>query len=230
VDGTSAMTDTRTQILRAAERHLAEQGIGASLREISRAAGQANTRAVQYHFGDRQGLVLAVMEPHRRDNEALRNQLLDEYEEAGGGDLRALAAAFVLPLAAKLDDPEGGRRYLQISAEYFLTTPREEEMARQTPDTSIVRWHRLLDDLAEASVRRDPFQRFGPRVSAIRLALISLGRRAAAPTPEQTDPGAGVDDDLFVSFLIDQVAGLLAIRMSPETLALKRRKRRRPRS
>jgi AcrR family transcriptional regulator len=222
VDGTNAAAGARARILQVAERLLAEQGLGASLREISRAAGQANTRAVQYHFGDRHGLVLAVMEPHRQDDDLRRNRLLDAYEKAAVADVRALAAAFVLPLAAKLDEPGGGHHYLQIAAEYFLTIPREEAMARQPPDRGIARWHRLLDDLVDAEVRRDPFQRFAPRVSALRVTYIALARRAAAISREQSDTGAEVADDLFVSFLIDQMAALLGVRMSPESLSLQR--------
>jgi AcrR family transcriptional regulator len=229
VPAVKEMSDTRNQILTAAERLFAEQGIGASLREISRAAGQGNTRAAQYHFGDRDGLILAVIEPHRHDTAQRRHELLDEYEQDGIPDGRALAGALVLPLAAKLGDASG-RRYLQISTEYFLTTPREQVLARQPPDDSITRWHNLLDGLLSGSARRDPFQRYAPRISAVRVVLIALARRAAAPTTGETDPGPDVAEELYVSFLIDQAAALLGVTMSPESLAVRRRvARRRPR-
>ena len=58
--GTAEGAETRDRILRAAEVLLADQGIdGVSLREINRAAGQSNTAAVQYYFGDRDGLLTA---------------------------------------------------------------------------------------------------------------------------------------------------------------------------
>jgi AcrR family transcriptional regulator len=186
VDGTTATLDARGQILAAAGRLFAEKGIGASLREISRAAGQGNTRAAQYHFGDRLGLVLAVMAPRRAANEVRRHELLDEYEQAGVPDLRALAMALVVPLAANLDDPDG-RRHLRISADYFLNTPRRDVIRRAKPDRSIVRWHRLLDELADESVRADPFQRFAPRISAICVAAghphVSRDRHPAPAIP-----------------------------------------------
>jgi AcrR family transcriptional regulator len=220
VDATSTTLDTRTRILLAAERLFAEHGIdGASLREINRAAGQSNTGAVQYYFGDRKGLVRAVIARHRHDDEIRRNLLLDEYERAGEPGLRPLAAALVVPLAAKLDDPEGGRRYLQISAEYYLHEPTEEVMAHRIPDESTNRWHRLLDELADPDVTVDPLQRLAPRVSAVRLTLIELSRRAAAePQP---------DDRVFVSFLIDLVTSILETRMSPQTARLRSNRRRR---
>ena len=51
----------RDAILLAAERLLAEYGMhGASLRQISEAAGQKNTSAIHYHFGSREQLIEAV--------------------------------------------------------------------------------------------------------------------------------------------------------------------------
>jgi AcrR family transcriptional regulator len=214
-----ANPDTRTLILRAAERLFAEHGIhGASLREINRAAGQNNTAAVQYYFGDREGLVLAVIGRHRRDDEIRRHVLLDEYERAGEADRRALAAALVIPPAAKLDDPDGGRLYLQISAEHYIHASRDEVLARRIPDESTDRWHQLLDEIDDDEVRADPFQRLTPRGAAVRLAHVELARRAAAePRP---------DDRLFVSYLIDMVASLLGTRMSPETTRLRVQRRK----
>jgi AcrR family transcriptional regulator len=225
VPATRDTTDNRKRILEAAEMIFAQQGIGASLREISRAAGQGNTRAAQYHFGDRDGLVLAVLEPYRAETAQRRHELLDAYEQAGVPDERELAAALVLPLAAKLGDA-GGRRYLQILTEYILTTPRREALARQAPDDSVRRWHRLLDQLA-GRTRPDPFQRYAPRISAIRVVLIALARRAAASDISETDSGPDIDEELYVAFLIDQAAALLAVTMSPESLAARRRAARR---
>jgi AcrR family transcriptional regulator len=220
VDVTDATLDTRTRILLAAERLFAEHGIdGASLREINRQAGQSNTGAVQYYFGDRRGLVRAVIARHRHDDEVRRNALLDEYERDGEVGLRQLAAALVVPLAAKLTDPDGGRRYLQISAEYYLHVSHAESMTMRIPDESMDRWHGLYDRLLDDEARADPLQNLTPRVSAVRLTLIELSRRAEAkPRP---------DDELFVSFLIDLVTSVLGTRISPETAELRQRKRRR---
>src|SRR2546423_7138349 len=110
--------DTRGALIGAAEQLFAARGIdGVSLREITRAAGQRNTGALQYHFGDRDELLRAVLEKHQRDIDIHRHALLDNYELAGRDDLRALAAALVLPLVSKLGDENGGRDYLQIVAE-----------------------------------------------------------------------------------------------------------------
>src|SRR5689334_3367406 len=102
----------------AAEMLLSARGIeGVSLREINTAAGQKNSTALQYHFGDRYGLVQAVLRKHHPGIDRTRNEMLDAYVAGGRDDLRALAAALVIPAAAKLRDPDGGRAYLQIHAQ-----------------------------------------------------------------------------------------------------------------
>ena len=54
----------------AAEELYGGQGIDAvSLREIQRASGVKNATALQYHFGDRAGLLTAVLEKHSYDVE-----------------------------------------------------------------------------------------------------------------------------------------------------------------
>ena len=54
---------TKEQIVLAAERLFAERGIdGVSLRQIGTAAGNGNNSAVQYHFGSKERLLLAVFE------------------------------------------------------------------------------------------------------------------------------------------------------------------------
>jgi AcrR family transcriptional regulator len=205
--------DTRTRIMRAAEQLFAARGIeGVSLREINRAAGQSNTGAVQYHFGDREGLVRGVIERHRSDTEPRRHALLDQYEEAAVPDVRALAAALVLPLAAKLADPDGGRAYLQIAAEFYgRPVPISELVPVRDPGASMERWNQLLDPVLEVDERTS----LNPRSAAIRFAFVELARRAAFPPSD--------DDRLHVSHLVDLVATLLAAEPSEQTTRLFRK-------
>ena len=60
---------TREQLIDAATRAFAEHGVdAASLVEITRRAGQRNRGAVHYHFGGRDGLLVAVLEEHARSS------------------------------------------------------------------------------------------------------------------------------------------------------------------
>jgi AcrR family transcriptional regulator len=59
---------TRARLLDAAVLLFAERGLGGvSLREINEAAGQRNTNALHYHFGDRDGLIGAIVERFSTD-------------------------------------------------------------------------------------------------------------------------------------------------------------------
>jgi AcrR family transcriptional regulator len=192
----AAGEETRLRILRAAEKLFAAQGIhGMSLREINRAAEQHNTGAVQYHFGDRDGLIRAVVDRHRLDSEPRRHALLDQYDENETHDLRLLAAALVSPIAAKLRDPDGGREYLQVASEHYTRPSSFEQLfPRRDPNNSMERWNEALD-------RLDPAPAPASRGAAIRFTFVELARRAAAP--------AGGDDRAFIRHLTDMVAAVL---------------------
>jgi AcrR family transcriptional regulator len=66
-DGPAMMTSTtipvstKEQILLAAERLFAERGYDVSLREIGVSAGSSNNSAVQYHFGSKEQLAVAMI-------------------------------------------------------------------------------------------------------------------------------------------------------------------------
>jgi len=109
---------TRAKLIATAERLFAEHGLdGASLHEISRAAGQRNSNVCQYHFGSKDGLIQAILDKHLPTIAARRNELLDELESAGVPALRHLARALIYPVAEKLTDPDGGPEFVRINAQ-----------------------------------------------------------------------------------------------------------------
>ncbi|MFD8533133.1 TetR family transcriptional regulator [Streptosporangium canum] len=225
------LTGTRERLIAAAEELFSTRGIGAvSLNEIVRAAGARNATALQYHFGDRAGLLRAVLDKHARDVDERRHAMLDAYEldhpEAPRPgtpghpqalspastlvhpQVLSLAAALVHPPAAKLADPDGGPAYLRIMAELIshpaasLATAEQDDPAR-----SIHRWRRL----AAPALQQDAV-RLHRRLVAIRFTMVELGRRARS--------GPHADDLLFVGHLTDLVAALLLAPLSEETLRL----------
>ena len=69
---------TRAKLLTVAERLFAERSIaGVSLNEISKAAGQRNSNVCQYHFGDKSGLVQAILDKHVPGIKARREHCSD---------------------------------------------------------------------------------------------------------------------------------------------------------
>ncbi len=109
--------DTRARLIAAAERAFADEGLdNVSLTQINVAAGQKNKSALQYHFQSKAGLLGAIAEKHRDSIEDERRRLLDAAEERGI-DLPGVVEALVVPLAKKLDDPDGGVYYLRMMAQ-----------------------------------------------------------------------------------------------------------------
>jgi AcrR family transcriptional regulator len=201
---------TRERLIATAEELFAERGIsGVSLREINAAAGQRNSTALQYHFGDRDGLVRAVLAKHSPDVESRRHALLDGYEAAqpDADGLRTLAGALVRPSAAKLTDPDGGRAYLRIMAQLVHVPPNPEKTGND-PRTSLNRWRRLVGDvLPEVAVTR-----LHRRYTAIRITFVELALRAEARPAR--------DERLFTSHLVDLVTAILDAPLSSETSRL----------
>lgn len=199
------MDSTRERLVTAAEALFAAQGIGGvSLREIVRAAGARNSSALQYHFGDRDGMLRAVLARHTADIEARRHALLDACEPPP--ELRPLTAALVLPLAAKLADPSG-RDYLRIHAELAHRPHPEIDPADVDPSASILRWRTMIEPLLDADAIR-----LHRRHTVTRFVAVELARRA--------DTAPHTDDRLFVSHLIDLAAALLTAPLSVGTLRL----------
>ena len=105
----------REALVAVAERLFAERGVDAvTVRDVVKAAGQRNSSAVQYHFGNKAGLLQAILEPHQARLDARRAEMLDELGERPG--LEALIEALIRPLASLLDS-ESGRNYIRIRAQ-----------------------------------------------------------------------------------------------------------------
>ena len=210
--------DVPTRLVSAAERLFAARGLdGVSLREIVASAEVGNASAVQYHFGDRSGLIGAILARHRPAVEARRHALLDQYEALAPDDdaeaLRLLSGALVRPLAAELADGDSGAGYLQVMAD-LATAPAPVLSARslEDPTDSTYRWR------ASVASRISPEGvRLHRRFTAVQFTLGELSRRARDP---RRAAGSTVDDRLFTSHLVDLVTALLAATVSDETLRL----------
>ena len=200
------MQSTRDKLVDTARQLFAERGVEhVSLREISRAAEQRNVSALQYHFGDREGLLRAVLEPYHREVDARRHALLDHLE-AGEADLRDHAAALVRPPAALLSDP-GGRQFLRIFGQ-LINHPDPAALGQTTSSEagSLTRWRKALESWIPDEAA--PLHR---RFTAIQLTHVELGRRAELRRR---------DHALFTSHLVDLAAAILAAPISEETRRL----------
>lgn len=186
----------------------AERGSDAvSLREIIAASGATNASAVQYHFGDRAGLVRAILAKHAVEIERRRHELLDAYGSRAQPDVRALAAALVRPLAAELSNDDGGLGYLQLVADlYNRPNPTFDPSRMDDRTDSFQRWRTLVMPLLTPEAVR-----LHRRFDALRFTVSELARRGRTGRR---------DHRLFTSQLTDLVAALLLAPMSDETRQL----------
>lgn len=204
---TASEDTTKGRIVAAAEVLFAQEGInGVSLRRINKEAQARNVNAVQYHFGDRKGLLRAVLAKHEATVDEVRHRLLDEYEASGSGNLRLLADAWVSPLAMKLSDPAGGPAFLRIYGE-VISRPQHVPRPPLDLHKSVLRWRALVEPIL-------PYDslRMHRRLTAMRFGAIELASRAAS--------GPHRDNRLFISYVVDVVAGILLIPNSDQTLEL----------
>jgi AcrR family transcriptional regulator len=199
--------DGRMELSAAARRLFAEEGIdGPSLREINRAAGQRNTSALQYHFGDRDGLLRAVFEFHQARIDVYRNALLGQPAVDDGAALRELAAAMVLPFVACLTDDDGGPEYLQVAGEVFARPGHFAHILAEVTASSMRRWADAVEGYLPSEALGSAMHR---RSAALRFVHSELAIRA-----RERPHG---DHRLFASHLTDLVAAILTAPVSDES-------------
>lgn len=108
---------TRQKLMEAAEQLFADRGVdGALTREIVELAGQANTSALQYHFGSRQALLQEILAGHvKRVESALRTdagtlpELIAAYVDAEASELRTDRGRNCLRIVSQLAHETGFR-------------------------------------------------------------------------------------------------------------------------
>lgn len=87
MDAHNELSDTKLDLLLAAERLFATQGIAATtIRQINTAAGQKNSSAIHYHFGSRDAILDAIFAIRLAPSNTQRAQLLEEARAAAGGE------------------------------------------------------------------------------------------------------------------------------------------------
>lgn len=94
------------KLMLTAERLFGERGIDAvSLRQIVSAAGQANSSAVQHHFGTKEGLIQAVYDMRLPALDISRKSRLDAARDSNGNvSVPQLLVALYMPVVEDFDE------------------------------------------------------------------------------------------------------------------------------
>lgn len=122
--GVRTDADTKSRILDEAEKLFAEQGFhAASLRQITDRA-KSNLAAVNYHFGSKRKLMVAVLLRRVRPLNQARLALLDELERDAGADPvppGKIIEAMIRPLFLMSQDRDrGGDIFVRLLGRVFM--------------------------------------------------------------------------------------------------------------
>jgi AcrR family transcriptional regulator len=113
----SRSAKTRARLIDAAQRLFAERGIeSVSNNEITSTAGQKNRNALQYHFGNREGLLQAIIDRHAQRVLALRAPHLLP-QAADEPPARIAARGLVMPVVDYLGENPEAICYVKILAQ-----------------------------------------------------------------------------------------------------------------
>lgn len=191
--------ETRRRLLDAAELRFASDGIaGATFADITSDAGQRNNSAIQYHFGDRIGLLEAVT-VRRVDQMAAHREVLVGALPAQPS-VHEIVGVIVAPLAAMLDH-RGGQAYLRIQAE-LLAQPARDDL----PPVLAEPWSRPgLERVGELLLDRVPIDA-RPRARIRRLLATTLIFHALADRARASEVA---DHREFVDGLISATVAIL---------------------
>ena len=199
--------DTRDRLMQAGERLFARNGVDrVRLREINELAGQRNSSALHYHFGSRDGLVLAILRRHQDEIDVVVAEQLDQWEREGHQpDVREIAAAVVRPEAGKLGSPSG-RDFLRI-VPYVVpglsATLRQGRAQPLTPQT------RRVLDLFEGRMAELSQELRRERLVVYMLMLTAVLADRAQQLESRSRPP--LDHDQFVEHVLDMVEGIFTV-------------------
>ena len=198
-------TDTRARLLEEAERVFASRGVyQATVREIIEAAGQKNVSALTYHFGSREGVLLAILTRHGDALDQERGRVLSDPIEKM--PTRELVAALLMPLATELSTPSG-RNYLRIVAQL---AGRYQPWRRDALNPTHQRG--VLAELQARASATDVETQQARVMSVIMLMTTAMADRARA-----LDEGAPVelDEETFLANLADMIVAALTAARGP---------------
>ena len=153
---------TQDRILDTAEALFAEQGLHiTTLRQITQAAG-VNLAAVNYHFGSKQALLLAVFRRRLDSLNVARIERLDRaLERPGGPLLEEVLDALVYPaLAFSRGSDADGHRFMQLLMRVFAD--RDEELRAAISQEYAFVMRRFADAIQQAlpHLRADELRRY----------------------------------------------------------------------
>lgn len=213
---TSRSAATRARLISVAERLFAESGVdGVTLQQIGKAAGQSNAAVCQYHFGDKEALLQAILDKHIPGIVRRRHALLDQLDQSGGAGLSDVVHALVYPVAEKLMDPDGGEDFIRINAQLVAT---HTMFAHHMGSTALhlPNQDRLTKALHDAMAAHNLPEPVIKQRSMLAAVLLFHGLSEHIKIKRSTSStGMYIESEVFVHTLEDGLVAFLSAPMSP---------------
>jgi AcrR family transcriptional regulator len=222
--GTRRGDDTREHILDVAEQLFGERGIAnVSLREIRIAAGARNTTAVQFHFGDRDGLLEALAQRHVPRIGARQQELWYFVEsDRAQNNARRLVEVLVRPGAEYLVLGPSERAWTKIMSELVAVPDMPlAEISSIAPGAGIDAGRLLLVEMTKTMSIRIARE----RLFVAAHMLVHLYADRARVAEDDTMKRKHVGDGTFIENLIDMIYGALFAPADDARMPLKNKKR-----
>lgn len=210
---------TRARIIEAAERLFAQKGHEkTSLREIT-AEAQVNLSSVNYHFGSKEGLILAVRQQQLAALNQERAALLDKTENAcknGQTSPADVLKAFFGPLLEHAFRRPGTRVSVLPSLEQPLTNPNSflGTLLSSETDGPTSRFLNILAKALPQLPRQEILWRFQFMLGAAAGAIVGMDGLLFALGRNEVDPP---DVDALCERLIAFMAGGLSAPVAVHT-------------
>ena len=196
-------TIARKKLILAGERLIATQGLnGLSLRKVNIEAGQKNTSAALYHFGDKNGLLLAIFDYRL----GLANERRLELLANDSSTVRAIIEALIIPDIEVITETEGGSHHARFLA--VMTNYTEFDFGDLYNRPAASSYGKLINALRKLlpKLPDEVFSmRFGLAMQQSIHAIAEHERHHFTATP------------LFVSQLIDSMEAMMTAPVSQQT-------------
>jgi AcrR family transcriptional regulator len=205
--------ETRNRLLDVAEQMFGDRGVnGVSLREIRLASGARNTAAIQFHFGDREGLVHALTARHMPRIAELQQDLYEVMVREGRDDSRSLVEVLVRPSADYLRLGPSERAWVKIMGDLGAEPALEpNEMALLAPEPALRVSRRLYERLSSSVPEDVALERMIVLAQSAVHLCADRARLEDAPCDRRTH----APTELFVENLVDMITGALFAPVGP---------------
>lgn len=212
---------TRLALMRAAERLIAKHGIeNVSVKDILREAKQNNASALQYHFGDLQGLIGAIRAARGQEIKAKRAVLTQALLARNPKpSLRDICKLMVMPVFELACADKGFRDAIKAFGHEIALAEGHASAPALNADTS--------GSLKIAALFRDRLSALDDRIFFLRLdGALRYVAASMVHQAHQANAFRGPQSEMFLNNLADTLAGLLGAPVAEETQAFLDDKRR----